>query len=214
MNRLCQVNVLEEDKLFATLDSTYRTLNPDTKPPMILIDTVGFLSNLPNTLIDGFKTTLESALEADLIIKVVDISDPYYEKHLEVTKEVLAELGVADKPQIIVFNKRDKMASIFHQKIIRRSHPKSFLISSFNPEEVRELRDYIINFFLEQQESFDLFIPYDAGDAHSVVASKTNVMVSSNHEKGIFYRVRVPDFIFQNTGLKQFLLDKDHTYAS
>ncbi len=66
MNKLCKVNVLAEDKLFATLDSTFRTLNPDTKPPMILIDTVGFLSNLPNTLISGFKTTLDSALEADL----------------------------------------------------------------------------------------------------------------------------------------------------
>ena len=67
MNRLCRVEILEENKLFATLDSTYRMLNPDTKPPMIMIDTVGFISNLPNTLIDGFKTTLESALEADLL---------------------------------------------------------------------------------------------------------------------------------------------------
>ncbi|CAN0290038.1 unnamed protein product, partial [Chrysoparadoxa australica] len=60
MNRLCQVDILEENKLFATLDSTFRTLNPDTHPPMILIDTVGFISNLPNALIDGFKTTLYS----------------------------------------------------------------------------------------------------------------------------------------------------------
>ena len=88
MNRLCRVNILEEDKLFATLDSTYRVLNPDTKPNMILIDTVGFISNLPNTLLEGFKTTMESALEADLIINVVDISDPNYKKHLEVTKSV------------------------------------------------------------------------------------------------------------------------------
>jgi GTP-binding protein HflX len=73
MNRLCRVDILEENKLFATLDSTYRMLNPDTKPPMILIDTVGFISNLPNTLIDGFKTTLESALEADLLVIICDI---------------------------------------------------------------------------------------------------------------------------------------------
>lgn len=106
MNRLCKVQILEENKLFATLDSTYRMLNPDTKPPMIMIDTVGFISNLPNTLIDGFKTTLESAIEADLLVIVCDISDPHYEKQLEVTNEVLAELSVTNKETIIVFNKK------------------------------------------------------------------------------------------------------------
>ena len=110
MNRLCRVNVLEEDKLFATLDSTYRTLTPDTKPPMILIDTVGFISNLPNTLIDGFKTTLESALEADLLIIVCDISDPHFEKHLEVTQKVLGELKLENKDTLLVFNKKDLLA--------------------------------------------------------------------------------------------------------
>ena len=116
MNRLCKVNILEEDKLFATLDSTYRVLNPDTKPNMILIDTVGFISNLPNTLLEGFKTTMESALEADLIINVVDISDPNYKKHLEVTKSVLDELGVKDKEQITVFNKRIISQTLFREK--------------------------------------------------------------------------------------------------
>src|SRR5690606_20271848 len=100
MNRLCRVNVLEENILFATLDSTFRTLNPDSKPPMILIDTVGFISNLPNTLIEGFKTTLESAQEADLLVIVCDISDPNYQKQLRVTKEVLKELGVQEKEQL------------------------------------------------------------------------------------------------------------------
>src|SRR5690606_30828400 len=105
MNRMCRVNILEENKLFATLDSTFRTLNPDTHPPMILIDTVGFISNLPNTLIDGFKTTLESALEADLLILVCDLSDPNYKKHLQVTDEVLSELKLEDKDRIVVFTK-------------------------------------------------------------------------------------------------------------
>ena len=120
MNRLCQVKVLEEDKLFATLDSTFRMLNPDTKPPMILIDTVGFISNLPNTLIEGFKTTLESAMEADLLIIVCDISDANFEKHLEVTHEVLKELEVDHKDTIIVFNKRDLLANEMKEKIIKR----------------------------------------------------------------------------------------------
>ena len=97
MNRLCYGEVLEENKLFATLDSTFRTLSPNTKPPLVLIDTVGFLNNLPNTLIEGFKTTLESAREADLLIIVCDISSKYYDTQIDVTKSVLTDLKIDEK---------------------------------------------------------------------------------------------------------------------
>lgn len=211
MNRLCQVDILEENKLFATLDSTFRTLNPDTHPPMILIDTVGFISNLPNALIDGFKTTLESALEADLLIIVCDISDPNYKKQLKVTEDVLAELGVGDKEKFIVFNKKDLLNDPIKSKIVKRIHPNSYVVSSFNDDDMRELRSKIIGYFLEKQQQFDLFVPYDEGAAHSSVASKTNIIKTSNHEKGIFYRVRVPDFIFNQLGLQSFVLKPEES---
>ncbi len=206
MNRMCQVNVLEEDKLFATLDSTYRMLNPDTKPPMILIDTVGFISNLPNTLIDGFRTTLESAMEADLLVIVCDVSDPAFEKHLQVTSEVLKELNIEGKDQIIVFNKKDLLHDEMKKKIILRSHPNSFLISANDPKDINELRETIINYFLNKQHHYDLFVPYDEGSAHSQLESKTNILSRQNHEKGIFYRVRSPDFIFNALGIQRFIL--------
>ncbi len=209
MNRMCRVTITEENKLFATLDTTMRTLNPDTKPPMILIDTVGFISNLPNTLIDGFKTTLESALEADLLILVCDISDPNYKKHLQVTQEVLQELGAGEREQIIVFNKKDVLNDPIKAKIIKRINPRSFVVSSFNQEDMKNLREYIINYFLEKQEKYDLFIPYEEGQSHSAVASKCNIVTTSNHEKGIFYRVCVPDFIFNQLGLKPFVLSPE-----
>lgn len=206
MNRLCRVEILEENKLFATLDSTYRMLNPDTKPPMIMIDTVGFISNLPNTLIDGFKTTLESALEADLLIIVCDISDPHYEKQLQVTYDVLKELNVTDKETIIVFNKKDQLDDDLLKKIVLRKYPNSFLVSSYDPEDMKALRTHIVEFFLAKQDYYDLFIPYEDGGAHSAVMSKTNVVNTTNHEKGIFYRIRVPDFIFGNLGVKKYIL--------
>ncbi len=206
MNRLCKVNVLEEDKLFATLDSTFRTLNPDSKPPMIMIDTVGFISNLPNTLIQGFKTTLESALEADLLVIACDISDPNYQKHLKVTQEVLTELGISDKQQIIVFNKKDLLNDPVRARIIMRNYPNSFLVSSYDPQDMKELRSYIINFFLEKQDHYDLFIPYEAGEAHSRVRANANVTSVVSHEQGIFYRIRIPDFIFAQLGLNQYIL--------
>lgn len=212
MNRLCRVDILEENKLFATLDSTYRMLNPDTKPPMILIDTVGFISNLPNTLIDGFKTTLESALEADLLIIVCDISDPHYEKQLQVTYDVLKELNVTDKEMLIVFNKKDQLDDDLKKKIVLRKNPNSFLVSSYDAEDMKNLREHVINFFLEKQEHYDLFIPYEEGAAHSAILSKTNVVSSQNHEKGIFYRIRVPDFIFGQLGVQRFILGPNETF--
>lgn len=206
MNRLCRVDILEENKLFATLDSTYRMLNPDTKPPMIMIDTVGFISNLPNTLIDGFKTTLESALEADLLIIVCDISDAHYEKQLNVTYEVLKELNVENKETLIVFNKKDQLQDELLKKIVLRKYPNSFLVSSYDPEDMKALRSHIINYFLAKQDHYDLFVPYEDGSAHSAIMSKTNVVSTHNHEKGIFYRIRVPDFIFGNLGVQKYIL--------
>lgn len=206
MNRLCKVNVLEENKLFATLDSTFRTLNPDSKPPMIMIDTVGFISNLPNTLIQGFKTTLESALEADLLVIVCDISDPDYQKHLRVTQEVLKDLKIEDKDQIIVFNKKDILNDPVRARIIMRNYPNSFLVSSYDESDMKNLREFIIGHFLAKQDHYDLFIPYEAGEAHSRVRANANVMNSVSHENGIFYRIRVPDFIFQQLGLNSYIL--------
>ncbi len=212
MNRLCKVDILEEDKLFATLDSTYRTLNPDSKPKMILIDTVGFISNLPSNLIEGFKTTLESAMEADLLINVCDLSDPNFKQHLKVTNSVLKELGVGDKPQIIVFNKKDKVEDPFLIPLAKKLYPGSFVISSFDANDVDDLREYIINYLLEQQDHYDLFVPYEEGEVHSVIAGKTNIMNTVHHEKGIFYRIRIPEFIFNGLGLKNFILSPDDPF--
>lgn len=206
MNKLCKVNVLAENKLFATLDSTFRMLNPDTKPPMLLIDTVGFIQNLPSSLVEGFKTTLESALEADLLIIVCDLSDPNYKKHLEVTQQVLAELHIEEKEQIVVFTKKDKIADPFLPKIVMRNLKASFLVSTFEDQDISDLKEYIVNYFLEKQDHYDLFIPYNSGEAHSKIRGKANIIKTSNHEKGIFYRIRIPGFIFNQLGLKEYIL--------
>ncbi len=210
MNRLCNVLVLEENKLFATLDSTYRTLNPDSKPPMIMIDTVGFISNLPNTLIEGFKTTLESAQEADLLVLVCDVSDPHFKKHLDVTKEVLQDLKLNDKPTLLVFNKKDLLQDKLKLSIIQKSYPGSFIVSSLDVNDMTALKDHIINYFLSKQEHYDLFVPYQDGNIHSKIVGKTNIISTQNHEKGIFYRIKVPDFIFNSLGLCSYILSADN----
>lgn len=107
MNCLTEAGILAEDKLFATLDPTSRALKLPNGLSVMLIDTVGFISRLPHNLVNAFKSTLEEATLADLILNVCDISSPEAKFHLEVTKSILYELGYKDKPIITVFNKCD-----------------------------------------------------------------------------------------------------------
>ncbi|MCD8130587.1 MAG: GTPase HflX [Lachnospiraceae bacterium] len=99
--------VLQQDMLFATLDTTVRRLTPAGRPPFYLSDTVGFIEKLPHHLVDAFRSTLEEVCAADLLVQVVDISDPHYREQMEVTRQTLAELGAGDIPMITVYNKAD-----------------------------------------------------------------------------------------------------------
>ncbi len=102
-------SALSENKLFATLDPTTRRLRLPTNQNVLLSDTVGFIRKLPHDLVDAFKATLEEVIEADLLLHVVDISSPQAEEQIEAVNVVLDELGVADKPMLMVFNKVDRV---------------------------------------------------------------------------------------------------------
>ncbi len=106
MRRLAKADVFAENKLFATVDSTVRKVSVGNIP-YLLTDTVGFIRKLPTTLIESFKSTLDEVREADILVHVVDISHPGFEEQMEVVSSTLAEIGAADKPTIIVFNKID-----------------------------------------------------------------------------------------------------------
>ena len=102
-----QKQVLEKDMLFATLDTTVRKITPDSHRPFLLTDTVGFIDELPHTLVKAFRSTLEEARYADLLLEVIDFSDPDYMAHMEVTDKTLNEIGAGTIPRIYVFNKAD-----------------------------------------------------------------------------------------------------------
>ena len=106
MNLLSKSEVFAENKLFATLDTTVRKMVIDNLP-FLLADTVGFIRKLPTDLVDSFKSTLDEVREADLLLHVVDISHPDFEEQISVVEKTLADLGCADKPSMIVFNKID-----------------------------------------------------------------------------------------------------------
>ncbi len=106
MNLLSKSDVFAENKLFATLDTTVRKMVIDNLP-FLLADTVGFIRKLPTDLVDSFKSTLDEVREADLLVHVVDISHPDFEEQIKVVEKTLSDLGCADKPSMIVFNKID-----------------------------------------------------------------------------------------------------------
>ena len=108
MRALTGSEALVADKLFATLDTTVRALHPESVPRVLVSDTVGFIKNLPHGLVASFKSTLDEALEASLLLHVIDASDPGFERQLAVTEEVLDEIGAHDVPRLLVFNKIDR----------------------------------------------------------------------------------------------------------
>lgn len=209
MNRLCNVQVTEENKLFATLDATYRLLSPETKPPVLLVDTVGFISNLPAPLVEGFKTTFASAQEADLLLIVSDIADPAWQSNLEVTEKTLIEMNLQDKQRFYIFNKKDLLQNDYLIKVQLHRFKPHFLISTQNNDDMLSLRKEILNYFLSRQNHYDLFVPYEDGQSHAQIKKLTNILTTTAHEKGLFYRVRTPDYIFQRMGLHHYQLSPD-----
>ena len=110
LNKLTGSEVLAEDKLFATLDPTTRLLSLGNDEPLLMTDTVGFIDKLPHHLIDAFRSTLEEAKHADLIIHVVDCSNPEHETQMQVVYQTLKELGVEGKPIFTLMNKQDLLS--------------------------------------------------------------------------------------------------------
>ena len=122
LNTITDAEVLEEDKLFATLDPTTRVHKLSDGQQLLLTDTVGFIRKLPHHLIDAFRSTLEEALYSDIIIHVVDVANPVFEKHIEAVYDTLDDLGVKDKPIITIFNKIDKLTGEVKMVDLRANH--------------------------------------------------------------------------------------------
>ncbi len=142
LNKLTKSNVLAEDKLFATLDTTTRELYVNSEKIGLLSDTVGFIQNLPTQLIEAFKSTLAELEFADLLLHVIDISDSNWEEHIDVVRRILADLNV-DKEVLYVFNKVDKLDDIDHQKQLIKKYQPHVVISAQTKEGLAPLLTYL-----------------------------------------------------------------------
>jgi GTP-binding protein HflX len=189
MRAMTGSEVLVADKLFATLDTTIRPLHPETRPKVLLSDTVGFIKKLPHDLVASFKSTLDEALHASLLLFVVDASDPSFRSQLEVTRQVLAEVGVTDTPQLLVLNKQDQLNA--DQKLaLIKEFPDAVFISTRSSEDLKFLRDKIMSYFESYMEDEEIFIPYAAKGVIGDIRAKMRVLQETYNENGVTLKVR------------------------
>jgi GTP-binding protein HflX len=194
MRALTGSEVLVANKLFATLDTTVRVLQPESVPRVLVSDTVGFIKNLPHGLVASFKSTLDEALDAELLLHVIDASDPGFERQLEVTNEVLAEIGAQTVPCIRVFNKIDHVGDAEAQAqciaTLTEKYPSCIVMSARRADEVTTLHQAIVDFFQRDLVEDELFLPWSAQQFRSAIYANCQVLAERADENGAYFRVR------------------------
>ncbi|CAN5924870.1 GTPase HflX [soil metagenome] len=193
MRALTGSDVYIENKLFATLDTTVRALHPEPKPRILVSDTVGFIKKLPHDLVASFKSTLDEALEASHLLHIVDASDPSWNAQLEVTKDVLAEIGAGDVPSTLVMNKVDRLAPDDLARL-QKLVPEAWFVSAHDPKDVATIRERIIAIFEATYVEEELVIPYTAQGILSEMHDFGRVAEERYEDTGIFVTYRAePD---------------------
>ena len=181
LNTLTQANVLAENKLFATLDPTARSIRLPDGSEVMLIDTVGFISRLPHFLVEAFKSTLEEATNADILIILCDASDPECEAQLEVTKEILNELGGEGKPVITVYNKCD-IADSYLLPVTKNT----VKISALNGVGINTLLECISENMPATKKRMLLLIPFNEGSLTNEIRQTSRILKEEYRPEGVF----------------------------
>ena len=194
MRALTGSEVLVANKLFATLDTTVRALYPESVPRVLVSDTVGFIKNLPHGLVASFKSTLDEALDASLLLHVIDASDPGFERQLEVTDKVLEEIGAQVVPRIRVFNKidhvGDAMAQVECEAALRAQYPDCIVMSARRSDDIAKLHEAIVAFFRQDLVEAELFLPWSAQQLRGQIYANCEVLEERADGEGAFFRVR------------------------
>jgi GTP-binding protein HflX len=191
MRALTGSDVYVADKLFATLDTTVRALSPETKPRILVSDTVGFIKKLPHGLVASFKSTLDEALEASLLLHVVDASDLGHERQLEVTRDVLSEIGAGDVPKLLVFNKIDRVPDEAAARAqLAAKWPDAVIMSAKREPDVAMLREKLVAFFQRDLVEGELRVPYDKQALRGEIFAVCQVLEERYEEDAVIFRVR------------------------
>lgn len=189
LNHMTQAGVLEEDKLFATLDPTSRNYKLPNGQEIILTDTVGFIRKSPHHLIDAFRSTLEEAKFADIILHVVDISNPQADLHILTVYDTLRELGVKDKPVVTLFNKIDKVDELPAVKDFQADH--TLYISAKQETGFEKITDILAEIINQSRIYIEQTIPYAKAGVIQQIRKSGNLLEEEYREDGIFVRAYV-----------------------
>ena len=206
MNRLLSMTekedkaVFEKNMLFATLDTQQRSVTLDTNHQFILVDTVGFVSKLPHSLVDSFKATLEEVAYADLLLHVVDSSYENHDFHIEVTNKVLEEIGAGDKEKIMVFNKIDLVED--PSSVLPVAGEDNIYISAKYGRNIDGLVDLIKSKIFKDLVRAKLLVPYSRGDISSYICEKAGVFEMEYKDSGTWFDVELKSADYQR--LKEY----------
>jgi GTP-binding protein HflX len=189
MRALTGDDVYVADQLFATLDTTVRALQPETRPRVLISDTVGFIKKLPHDLVASFRSTLEEAKDASLLLHLVDAADPAFRDQLQVTREVLTQIGAGDKPTLLVLNKSDRLSEEA-QSALRAEFPGAVLMSARSSADVAHLHAQLVTFFERDMQEQSILIPYDQQRGVGLLHERCRVLEETYEAEGTRVRVR------------------------
>jgi len=189
MRALTGSDVLVENKLFATLDTTVRALQPETQPRILITDTVGFIHKLPHDLVASFRSTLDEARGASLLLYVVDAADRNFRSQLAVVREVLGDIGADKTPYLLILNKADCLSE-WQKQVLRAEYPDAVLTSTRSPEDMRVISERLIHFFEKDMIEKEILVPYKAQGVIREMRLNMKILKESFTEQGVLLLVR------------------------
>jgi len=190
MNSMADEHLFVENRLFATLDPTIRSVNVNNQEKVLLIDTVGFIRKLPHHLIAAFRSTLGEAGEAEVLLHVVDISHPQYDEQMATVNQILKDLNIIDKPTIIVFNKIDKLEDrrIFSE--LKSNFNRVVFTSALKNIGINKLKEEIADIFQQEQIEKEIVVPADQTKIISQIHEGATVLNKQYENSNVVIKLR------------------------
>lgn len=191
MNALSNANVLEENRLFATLDSTTRTLFLAQNKKVLLTDTVGFIRKLPHHLVASFRSTLDTVRYGDILLHVVDVSHPNFREHMATVHETLLEIGIHNKRMLTVFNKIDNMKDTGDMAHLKQEFPDAVFVSAKRGINIRELKSQLLDTIEDEFITMEISIPIEETKAVSYIHHISEIISREYGEEKVHLKFKV-----------------------
>lgn len=193
MRAITEAEVYIEDKLFATLDTTVRGFDLPSGKKALLSDTVGFIRKLPPHLVASFRSTLAEARESDVILHVADISHENIHEHISIVEETLENLGIHEKPSILVLNKVDAVEDYYAQKAIENDYPEAIFISAVEGRNIDMLLKRMQDIYDENTDTINIVLPYTSMEKVSDIYEFAEIVKKTEKDEGIEFELRIHD---------------------